>query len=606
MIIKRLFVQNYKCLENTFIHNLDHIIAIVGSNMSGKSTFFDSLLFLRDGYNTNLKAALLDRNGFKSLITRGEVGKDKKIKILIDIEVDTGTRDLLLYQMVNQKEPQFKRIYDSDFLKYLYYFIEFRISTDNDYYLESLSTDNVGKNQRIEIVKISTRFPESKQLISINNLQEQLVNVLRGGSFDDGPQNAEQIWNLENFRCLFNNKSQRRRELEYKIIDVIESFVLKWQSLSPFIAIQENFSSSATRQMDHDAKNISGVIHTLHSSKPEKINEIKSLLSQIINIDDLFTPIAESTTTIAIKEKNQSNDIEIKNLSAGFKYILAVITRLVTAEPGSLIMLEEPENHLHPKAIRQLIQILQNYSLMHQILFTTHSPVALLNFSIDNIFLTERIDNGSTSVSRITNDNVDSIIDNLGIYPSDFFEHDLIIFVEGKFDVAIYNSFSKKTDKTKTNICFIDTEGWTNMPFYADAKILKKLRLQPIVMVILDGDTKDKKQERAYSNVVSQMNLPAKNIKHLKEKEIECYILNSAAWLKKYPSIKLTEDELNKEFMKIKSDEKPRHAIEQFMETNNLGYYTIDVAKEIVLNMDSIPSEIAEILNYIHSLLQKK
>lgn len=44
-------------------------------------------------------------------------------------------------------------------------------------------------------------------------------------------------------------------------------------------------------------------------------------------------------------------------------------------KPAYILLFEEPELYLHPRAQRQLFEALKNFSLDHPVLLTTHSPV---------------------------------------------------------------------------------------------------------------------------------------------------------------------------------------------------------------------------------------
>jgi predicted ATPase len=46
----------------------------LGMNGAGKTSFFDVFGFLHDSLQTNIKAALAKRGGFKEVISRGQSG----------------------------------------------------------------------------------------------------------------------------------------------------------------------------------------------------------------------------------------------------------------------------------------------------------------------------------------------------------------------------------------------------------------------------------------------------------------------------------------------------------------------------------------------------
>jgi predicted ATPase len=79
---------------------------------------------------------------------------------------------------------------------------------------------------------------------------------------------------------------------------------------------------------------------------------------------------------------------------------MALIALLMqpTAEMPSVIILDEPELGLHPRAIAVLAGLLQAASLHRQVIVATQSPVLLDHFEPEQVIVVER--EGSESVFR--------------------------------------------------------------------------------------------------------------------------------------------------------------------------------------------------------------
>lgn len=115
---------------------------------------------------------------------------------------------------------------------------------------------------------------------------------------------------------------------------------------------------------------------------------------------------SENSTLIAID--SFTFDIEafgqvIKHLSSGQSIILFIITELIAKiRFESLVLYDEPETHLHPNAISQLINTI--YHLADQFksyfIITTHSPIIIQEIISKNVFVMEREGNYS-SIRRI-------------------------------------------------------------------------------------------------------------------------------------------------------------------------------------------------------------
>ena len=65
-------------------------------------------------------------------------------------------------------------------------------------------------------------------------------------------------------------------------------------------------------------------------------------------------------------------------------------------EPSAVILIEEPENGLHPARIREVMQILREVSKTTQILLATHSPLVVNELEPDEVtVLTRNGDEGT-------------------------------------------------------------------------------------------------------------------------------------------------------------------------------------------------------------------
>ncbi len=99
-----------------------------------------------------------------------------------------------------------------------------------------------------------------------------------------------------------------------------------------------------------------------------------------------------------------------------------------------IVLLEEPESHLHPKAIHQLHDILDNIGQDSQLIFTTHCPLLVNRANVTSNLIVSK-NNVSTAKS------LEVLREILGVRPSDNLQHAaLIIVVEGKEDETALNA----------------------------------------------------------------------------------------------------------------------------------------------------------------------
>jgi predicted ATPase len=86
------------------------------------------------------------------------------------------------------------------------------------------------------------------------------------------------------------------------------------------------------------------------------------------------------------EQANSAGSIEIETeanqLNDGLLRILAILAQSITAQNGSLLLLDEVENGINPEIIEKLVDILVNSPM--QVIITTHSPM-ILNYLDDDI-----------------------------------------------------------------------------------------------------------------------------------------------------------------------------------------------------------------------------
>ncbi len=130
-----------------------------------------------------------------------------------------------------------------------------------------------------------------------------------------------------------------------------------------------------------DGSNISGVLARLCDDPEEKRTLVEWLAElcapELCDLD--FIEVAELGDVMAVLVEKGGRRITARSLSDGTLRFLGMLVALRTAEPGSVVLMEEIEADLHPTRIRLLVEYLQAVTRERdvQIIATTHSPVVL-------------------------------------------------------------------------------------------------------------------------------------------------------------------------------------------------------------------------------------
>ncbi len=121
-----------------------------------------------------------------------------------------------------------------------------------------------------------------------------------------------------------------------------------------------------------------------------QVNKWLSEISPDISVK--LTPLGQEKYSLKyLHARHGRSDIEVDALNTGFgvTYILSVVTALLSARPGNLVMIENPEAHIHPAAQSALMRLVSKACAGGvQVILETHSD-HIVNGALVNLKLKE-------------------------------------------------------------------------------------------------------------------------------------------------------------------------------------------------------------------------
>jgi len=164
------------------------------------------------------------------------------------------------------------------------------------------------------------------------------------------------------------------------------------------------------------------------------LDEIKHYFPEIEDVESDRTE--KDIATLIYTELGRRLDILYSG--TGLKHFLDVLLK-TTISGAEIVLLDEPELGLHPDLQRRFIEYLRQLADEKGVQFfmATHSPV-LLNYA--DIVSYYRIVNirGNRAVLPVPNDAIHTLLSDLGIRPSDVFNKDICVLVEGVAEVVFF------------------------------------------------------------------------------------------------------------------------------------------------------------------------
>ncbi|MFJ9076814.1 ATP-dependent nuclease [Streptomyces sp. NPDC102278] len=268
----------------------------------------------------------------------------------------------------------------------------------------------------------------------------------------------------------------------------------------------------------------------------EVLTAIQSVVSGLLGVQiDAFSaddPLMErravppSRRGEGIPAELDVDDFLVQLNGSGIREALRLILDREFERPDVLLV-EEPEVHLHPALEIAIMQYLKEVSEDCQIFLTTHSTNFLDAGSLRNIYLIRR--DRATSVRHMDLEEAeDSIPEELGLRLSSLFMFDRLAFVEGPSDEQILRIFASIAGISfgQAALGFVTTGGARNFTHYATTKTLEFLNKRNVrTLFLIDRDERDaadvddlKKRVEGVSELVV-----------LRRRELENYLLSPTA-----------------------------------------------------------------------------
>ncbi|MGG0496720.1 AAA family ATPase [Priestia megaterium] len=198
--------------------------------------------------------------------------------------------------------------------------------------------------------------------------------------------------------------------------------------------VPQRQATGLSHNLTIDGTNLNTFLYTLHNNEEPIFDQIKHVFKQIFNdVVSISTLIDESNSTyISLYFEGDDNPIPLYNCGSGFTHVLLLLCVLFTKK-DSVVLFDEPHVFLHPSAEKAIYDII-NETNYHQYLLTTHSPI-LINYAFDkNIFLVTK-EKGWSNFSKL--DDIQKILEDIGVSNSDFALSDKVLFVEGETEEAV-------------------------------------------------------------------------------------------------------------------------------------------------------------------------
>lgn len=155
-----------------------------------------------------------------------------------------------------------------------------------------------------------------------------------------------------------------------------KNFIYPYFSRRKVAAYDDQVDKQRTLAINSNLQNLAAKVHRLSNPGYEGHQEYDRLCREVLNF---------SVGTFASERGHKAgltigkyDDIPIEAMGDGVPSVLGLIVNLCMAD-GNLFLIEEPENDIHPQALKALLRAIVEKSENNQFIITTHSNVVVKN-----------------------------------------------------------------------------------------------------------------------------------------------------------------------------------------------------------------------------------
>lgn len=150
----------------------------------------------------------------------------------------------------------------------------------------------------------------------------------------------------------------------------------------------------------------------------------------------------------------------MKRIGEGFKRLFVILYYIFHPQ-YSIILIDEPEIHLHPSIIKRFLWVLENKKENKQIFFTTHHPAFIQAKNLVNIWRVVRNELRSTAVYGFYEKdiNLNRFVQEINDENSSMLFADKVLLVEGVSDAIFMREMIRRFYKKDKDISVVYTSG---------------------------------------------------------------------------------------------------------------------------------------------------
>lgn len=391
-MIKSFIFENFKSFERAEL-NIETLTTLIGTNSSGKSNAIEAIAILAMASTGMDLGTILDGTKNTGTIVRGGshgCARFKTSAFKLGCLIDLDENNDLLYEM--------------------------KVGVNGHVVIDE---------EGLYLVKTNTLGPKTNKLFKTKPVEKERAEIkvqYKNGRKGNDPDTI--CVRSSAILPQIINKIARDTEDERVYVDLMERVVKHLKNikiLNPIPSEIRDYVRISDVELRMNCDNLSAVLNEMckdRNSKEMLLDIVRSLPeNDVIDIEFIETKIGDVIFALREKSYNSINRVDARQLSDGTLRCIAVLAAVLMSDPGSMVLIEEIDNGIHPARVYKLIEQLIKIGEKRQIdlVITTHNATLMDSYKKNelvgvSVVYRDKEKGGSKIISFVDIDNFPAML----------------------------------------------------------------------------------------------------------------------------------------------------------------------------------------------------
>lgn len=352
-MLNKIRIQNFKCLHDTQDMEIKPITFLVGPNSSGKSSIFQALLALKQTVeSSDQRSALIlqdyvDLGSYKDVFFKHDIKKD----IIIDFESIGPLKYSVTFSVQEGKKTPgqlFVKLFEFsakeasglEKISYLPNKLKLIRASKQEYTMEFEKNNNLETISDINLQKFYIISSEKLRKVPKKDIKTDRTDIIKK-SIEEEEKDFEK--RMDSFRKIlaFDTVKSITEDIFYHILHI-----------GPLRHEPERVYSASGAYPESVGKYGQRTIDIILYNKKIR-NKIKKWLEKFnISLDFSLEELKKGSKRYEMLLKDYFTKVKVNLADVGFgaSQILPILVQGFISPSNAILLLEQPEIHLHPKA----------------------------------------------------------------------------------------------------------------------------------------------------------------------------------------------------------------------------------------------------------------